>query len=150
MFEFFTACVVFATSMITGAVTEPVRAGPSSMLQKLVLHTEKVNTHFDGTINELHHAVLSTVAGDNDTYTLKDMLKQDDKNEFIKAMIKEVVDHESRDHWTVMLRRDKPVQDKTIMAIWSFKRKRNPDGTISKYKARLCAHGGMQTWGVNY
>ncbi len=30
------------------------------------------------------------------------------------------------------------------------KRKRLPDGTISKYKARLCAHGGMQSWGVDY
>ena len=25
-----------------------------------------------------------------------------------------------------------------------------PDGTISRYKARLCAHGGMQQWGVDY
>ena len=24
------------------------------------------------------------------------------------------------------------------------------DGTIDKYKARLCAHGGMQQWDVNY
>ena len=80
MFGFFMACAALTTSVITGAATEPIRAGPSSLLQNLVLHTEKVNTHFDGTINELHHAVLSTVAGDNDTYTLKDMLKQDDKN----------------------------------------------------------------------
>ena len=36
------------------------------------------------------------------------------------------------------------------MAIWSFKRKRFPDGRLNKHKARLCAHGGMQTWGVNY
>jgi hypothetical protein len=153
MFGFFTACAVLATSMFTGAVTEPIRAGPSSMLQKLVLHTEKVNTHFDGKINQLHHAALSTVAGDNDTYTLTTMLQQEDKNAFITAMTKEVLDHESRDHWMVMLtRRDKPVHDKTIMAICSFKFKRNPDGTIStKYKAHLCAHGGIQTtWGVNY
>ena len=39
---------------------------------------------------------------------------------------------------------------KTIQAIWSFKRKRLPSGIIDKYKARLCAHGGMQQWGVNY
>ncbi len=25
-----------------------------------------------------------------------------------------------------------------------------PDGTLNKHKARLCAHGGMQTWGTNY
>ena len=39
---------------------------------------------------------------------------------------------------------------KTIQAIWSFKRKRFPDGTLNKHRARLCAHGGMQQWGVNY
>ena len=34
--------------------------------------------------------------------------------------------------------------------IWSFKRKRHPDGRLSKYKARLCCHGGQQQWGVQY
>jgi hypothetical protein len=36
------------------------------------------------------------------------------------------------------------------MSIWSFKRKRYPDGTLNKHKAKLCAHDGMQTWGQNY
>ena len=36
------------------------------------------------------------------------------------------------------------------MAIWSFKRKRYPDGTLNKHKARLCAHGGQQQWSINY
>ena len=39
---------------------------------------------------------------------------------------------------------------KTIMAIWSFKRKRFLDGRMKKYKGRLCAHGGQQEYGVNY
>ncbi|MEY3108162.1 MAG: hypothetical protein RL730_513, partial [Actinomycetota bacterium] len=43
-----------------------------------------------------------------------------------------------------------PDNMKTIMSVWSFKRKRFPDGTLNKHKARLCAHGGMQQWGVNY
>ena len=37
-----------------------------------------------------------------------------------------------------------------IMSIWSFKRKHFPDGRIMKHKSRLCAHGGMQKWGVDY
>ena len=36
------------------------------------------------------------------------------------------------------------------MSIWNFKRKRFPDGSLNKHKARLCAHGGQQQWGVNY
>jgi hypothetical protein len=39
---------------------------------------------------------------------------------------------------------------KTIMAIWSFKCKQFPGGTLNKHKACLCAHGGQQLWGQNY
>ena len=62
----------------------------------------------------------------------------------------EVAAHEKRDHWEVVKRSSVPLGTKTIQAIWSFKRKRFPDGSINKFKARLCAHGGMQQWGVNY
>ena len=65
-------------------------------------------------------------------------------------MLVETAVHEKRKHWTAVLRKDMPAGSKIILSIWSFKRKRIPDGTISKYKARLCAHGGMQSWGVDY
>ncbi len=37
-----------------------------------------------------------------------------------------------------------------ILSIWPFKQKHLPDGTISKYKACLCVHSGIQSWGVDY
>ena len=148
IFGLFVACTaVFTSSLITTvtAITTPVDS-----IHRAVLHSQRINTHFDGTLNVVHHAVLNVIAGDNDTYTLRDMLKQEDKSSFVTAMIKEVLDHESRNHWTVMPRSVIPSGTKTILAVWSFKRKRYPDGRILKHKARLCAHGGMQTWGVNY
>ena len=37
------------------------------------------------------------------------------------------------------------------MTIWSFRPKRdNIMGKVTKYKARICAHGGMQEKGINY
>ena len=85
------------------------------------------------------------------------MLKEDDHRDFIMAMLYEIKVHESRGHWTAMKREDVPDDHKdangklkTIMSIWSFKRKRLPSGALVKHKARLCAHGGMQQWGVNY
>ena len=78
------------------------------------------------------------------------MLKQPDAAEFVKAMMKEADDHETKNQWEVIPRWQKPPNVKTILAIWSFKRKRFPDGRINKWKARLCAHGGMQEFGVNY
>ena len=50
----------------------------------------------------------------------------------------------------MILRSDIPKDSKTINAIWYFSRKRFPDGRLNKHKARLCAHGGQQQWGVNY
>jgi hypothetical protein len=147
MFSLFVSSTVLFTSNVAAEVAQ---ARPSTVLSKVVLHTEKVSSHFDGTVNKIHHAVLATAAGDNDTYTLKDIFKQDDLNDFIVAMSKEVDDHESREHWTPVPRKELPPGTKTIMSVWSFKRKRYPDGRVLKHKARLCAHGGQQTWGVNY
>ena len=65
-------------------------------------------------------------------------------------MIKETNDHETKGHWEVVPWSEKPANIKSILAFWAFKRKRYPDGRIWKHKARLCAHGGMQTFGVNY
>ncbi len=77
-------------------------------------------------------------------------MREKDYHKFVKAMVKEVDDDENRNHWTIMHRPDMPVDAKTIMSIWSFKRKQYPDGSLNKHKARLCAHGRMQTWGQNY
>jgi hypothetical protein len=86
----------------------------------------------------------------NDMFTYKQAMCEKNYHKFVKAVIKEVDDHENRNHWTIMRCSDMPVDTKTIMCIWSFKRKSYPDGSLNKDKAHLCAHGGMQTWGKNY
>ena len=93
---------------------------------------------------------MNATTNTNDVYSLKQMLKLEDISDFVIAMVKEVEDHEKRDHWMVMRREDMPKGTKTILSVWAFKRKRLPDGTVLKHKARLNAHGGMQRWGVDY
>ncbi len=110
---------------------------------------KRINGLFDGTINEICHQVQA-YATSNESYTYSQMLHEADHTKFFKAMEIEINDHESRHHWTLMLRKELPVSAKTIMAIWSFKCKRFPNGTLNKYKAQLCAHGGQQTWGQDY
>ena len=85
----------------------------------------------------------------NETFTYSEMLKLDDKGEFIHAMQEEVEEHFTRGHFE-KVHRSRAGKNKLIRLVWSFKRKRLPDGTFLKYKARLCCHGGMQQWGVNY
>ena len=88
--------------------------------------------------------VLAAGKSNNEVYTFCKILKQDDAADFVKAMNKEVQDHESREHWEVIKRSEIPPGRKTIQSIWSFKRNRFPDGLLNKHKARLCTHGVMQ------
>ena len=137
--------------LIASSLTKPAVAFSQAQASaNAALHQcNMINANFDGSINAIHHMALS-VGRNNESYTFREMLKQDDAADFIKAMVKETRDHESRDHWDIIKRSQVPHGTKTIQAIWSFKRKRFPDGLLNKHKARLCAHGGMQQWGVNY
>ena len=38
----------------------------------------------------------------------------------------------------------------TILDIWSFKCRIFPDGILLNHKSRLCVHGGIQKWDINY
>ncbi len=86
----------------------------------------------------------------NEAFSYNQALKQDNFGKFIKAMMVEVSDHESRSHWTLTKHCNLSQDTNTIMSIWSFKHKQYPDGTLTKHKSRLPAHGGMQMWGQNY
>ena len=121
-----------------------------SPIMIFVIHLQNMQSLFDDSINESHFYVYNDVASTNDVYILKEMLQLRDIGPFVKAMIKEITDHEERDHWMLMKRLEMPKGAKTILSIWAFKIKRLPDGTVTKHKARLNAHGVMQRWGIDY
>ena len=119
------------------------------MLSRATDSYHRANTLFDGTINCFSTAALSAAAT-SEVLPFKEAMQQEDKNEFAKAMMKEIASHEEGEYWTMIERNEIPQDTKTVMSIWSFKRKRFPNGMLNKHKARICAHGGMQTWGLNY
>ena len=100
-------------------------------------------------MNELCHQFKSYTTS-NEAYTYKQMLQEKYCKELFNAMLEEIEVHEKHEHWKLMNRNDMSAGSKTILAIWSFKRKQYPDGSLNKHKARLCAHGGQQTWGQDY
>ena len=138
--------------VMMAALCSPVAAFShgQACVNSVVHQCNLVNANFDGTLNQIHHMVLAAGKSNNECYTFREMLKEDDSAQFIEAMNVEVAAHEKNEHWVVRTRSSLPIGTKTIQAIWSYKRKRFPDGMINKYKARLCAHGGMQQWGINY
>jgi hypothetical protein len=112
-----------------------------------------VNELYDGTLNSICAYAFSTIALDmlnNEVFTYTKAMQQPGSAQFIEAMSKEIGDHQSRHHWDIVQCTTIPPGHKTTQAIWSCMRKRFPNETLNKHKARLCAHGGMQQLGVSY
>ncbi len=118
--------------------------------KKLLCRFDKAHELCDGTLNAFHFISLLTDTSSNEVFTYHQAQKQEDWSNFAIAMEKEILNHESCGHWDLVPHTTIPPGTKVIKAIWSFDRKRFPDGRLSKHKARLCAHGGMQQWGENY
>ena len=131
-----------------------VSTAPLLALASMFLSTTHQEVPEDNLLNELHPLVtlisFPATKSNPDTMTLNQVLCEPDAHKFIKAMEREVADHVTRGHWEVVPNSVMPQGNKPILAIWSMKRKRDPGGAIIKWKARLCAHGGMQTKGINY
>ena len=95
------------------------------------------------------------LSANNEVYNLLEMLTQHGTSEFIKAVHEEVSSMPMANIWETVLKQEildyysnerlkgKEIKRHQLMMICSFKRKRNLDGTLTKYKSRLCWHGGQ-------
>ena len=54
-----------------------------------------INSNFDASLNELHHMALADGKSNKDNYTFREMKKEDDASDFIKAIENEIHDHKS-------------------------------------------------------
>ncbi len=93
-----------------------------------------------GTINCFSTMAQLSIASNN-TFIYKEAMHESDYHEFVKAMVKEVDDHESRNHWTDMQRCDMPSDTKTIMSIHGVS---NPSFTQMKSYRQLTTL--MMSW----
>lgn len=48
------------------------------------------------------------------------------------------------------LKAEKYIKRKQLTMIRTFKRKRHPDGSLDRYKARLCVHGDQEQQGIHF
>ena len=133
-----------ATALISSPLTSMQYA--KSGFDSLNNAVNMVELNFDGSINSFAHHLFAAGKENNETYTFREMLKQDDRDDFIAAMQVEVDAHQMREHWEIIPRSEMPSNMKTIMGIWSFKRKRLPDGTTSTklgyVHMEACNNGG--------
>ena len=87
--------------MLTTSFMQPITvfSHAHACVTSAVHQCNVINANFDGSINAIHHMALAAGKSNNEVYTFREMLKQDDAANFVKAMSKEIQDHESRDHW---------------------------------------------------
>ena len=73
-----------------------------------------------------------------------------DSKHWEQAMKEELASHEKNGTWEPLSASQIPSGTKVVGCTWVFKLKRNADGTIARYKARLCAQGFSQVEGLHY
>ena len=88
--------------------------------------------------------MTSLVAETGEPKSVRDALK--DRN-WHDAMKSEISSLEKNDTWELVPR---PEGKNIVGSRWVFKIKRNSDGSVSRYKARLVAQGYSQVQGVDY
>ena len=104
------------------------------------------NSTYDNLVDYLNPALLSTLANKEDNPTFTEVMSGPEAAGFITAMEIEVKTLLDLDVFDIVPR---PKQ-KVISGVWAFKRKRYPDGSVRKLKARYCARGFEQQQGIDY
>jgi hypothetical protein len=78
-------------------------------------------------------------------------MKAPDRDEFVKAIVKEMNDHIVSKNWELVPRKDIPEGVKVLDSVWAMKRKRDiSTHKVLKYKARLNVHEGQHEFSVNF
>jgi hypothetical protein len=98
-------------------------------------------------LDYLNPAIFSTMANKDDNPTFKEAMAGPDAAGFVTAMEAEVMTLIELDVFEIVQRNNNM---KVLSGVWALKRKRYPDGSIRKLKARYCARGFEQVEGVDY
>ena len=88
---------------------------------------------------------------DPDTMCLHEAMKEPDREEFLKAMQKEIDDQMENGNYDIIKKSEVPKGEKILPAVWQMKRKRDiKTQKVKKYKARLNIDGSRMIKGKHY
>ena len=104
------------------------------------------NLTYDNLVEYLNPALLITLANKEDNPTYKEAMVSPEAAGFVKAMETEILTLIELEVFEIVSR----PKGKVISGVWALKRKRYPDGSVRKLKARYCARGFEQEHGVDY
>ena len=121
---------------------------PSLQLSSMLLE-EYLSTDDDGLLGNIDPMMLSTKANAEDNPTFHQAMSSEEADGWYKAMETEIEQLLKLDVWEEVPR-SSVKNDNIIDCTWAFKKKRFPDGTVRKLKARLCVRGDQQLEGIDY
>jgi hypothetical protein len=78
------------------------------------------------------------------------MLKTSEKEEFIASQTTEIAGLHKFDVMDIHHISKLPPRARLLSSIWSYRRKRLPNGVLLKYKSQLCVNGKEQSFGRDY
>jgi Reverse transcriptase (RNA-dependent DNA polymerase) len=93
-------------------------------------------------------AAFVTLEGDEPTY--KEAMESDQSQEWKQAMLDEYKSLENMKTFERIKRKNLPAKARVVSSKWVLKRKRNENGDIERYKARVVARGFSQIQGDSY
>jgi len=97
------------------------------------------------------HPIAMKATADPDTMYLHEAMREPDKNEFLKAMTKEIDDQMENGNFTIVERSTIPKDASVLPSVWAMRRKRDiKTQEIKKWKARLNVDGSKMVKGVHY
>jgi len=126
---------------------------PSSPLESSVPEVSSFENHLLQQPNpEPGPTPVSLTASDNkqDILTQGQMFKAPDAEKFIACQVDEITSLYDLDIMESFPITTLPSRARLLSSIWSYRRKRLPNGVLSKYKSRLCVNGKEQAFGRDY
>ncbi len=100
---------------------------------------------------QMQHPITFYAKMNGDIMYLHQALRQNDAADFVHAVVKEVNDHVSLDHWPLINSLEVSEDVTVAPSVWEMQCKHDfATNTITKYKVCLNLHGGKQEFGVNY
>jgi hypothetical protein len=128
---------------------EPPRNSTSKALYFLAAVTFDDELRHD-TLMSTYPTILAVNANDADLPSFAGAMASDDCDGFCKAMDSEIEELVKKLAWDfVPLLEPERLQKQIFGTLRAFGRKRYPDGTLRKLKARICCHGDQQIVGLD-
>jgi hypothetical protein len=128
---------------------------PDNEIDHYVNTLQRSNEDYGPGINDMFHKKLDPTfyamqMQNTDVLTHAQMKRQVDVSKVVEAQIPEIEGLMNINTFEFIDKTKLPATIRYLDLIWTYRQKSQPDGSLNKYKARLCVNGRRQIQGIDY